>query len=337
MDSNLLTVVLLCVLLLVVILLVVIILPDIWWRALVSGTYVGILELLRIRIKRLDARLIVMAYIKARKSGVALTIAQLETHAQARGNVDSVINACIAAVNGGMNLPVNVAMAIDLSGRDVKEAVRHTISPRVIETPAITAICKNGIELSVRAKVTLKANLERIIGGVNEETIIARVTEGIVTCIGNAHSHNELLEKADVITRQLTTKISTFNDMAFDVLSVDISKIEIGRNVGAELDIDLAESRKIVAQADAEQRRTDALAAEQEMRAITQEMRARVVAAEALLPQALADALERGNLTALEYYKLDNLLADSQMRKKLAGAEQTDMLPAPSKKKSKLG
>jgi uncharacterized protein YqfA (UPF0365 family) len=310
-------------------------LPDLWFRALVSGTYVPLLKLFRIRIKRLDARLIVMNYIKARKSGVDVTVDQLETHVQAKGNLDNVVNACIAAVNGGIDLPIRVAMAIDLSGRDIKEAVRYTISPRVIETSVITAICKNGIELAVRAKITLKANLERLIGGVGEETVVARVSEGIVTLIGNTPTHTEFLEKTDVITKQLTDKTVSDEDAAFEVLSIDISKIEIGRNVGAELDIDLAESRKIVAQADAEQRRTDALAAEQEMRAITQEMRARVVAAEALLPQALAEALERGNISPTDYYKLDNLISDSQMRKKIAGSDQGDML-APPRKKSKL-
>jgi uncharacterized protein YqfA (UPF0365 family) len=317
--------------LVLVFLLFFIFMPSLWFRALISGTPIRIFKLLRIRVKRLDAKLIVMEYIKARKSGVVLTIDQLENHVQARGDIVKVTNACIAAVNGGIDLPVNVAMAVDLAGRDIEHAIRDTITPRVIETPVVTTICKSGIEMSARAKITVKRNLWRIIGGAMEETIIARVCEGIVTCIGMAQSHNELLEHPDSISRILMEK-NFSKDTAFDVLSIDISKIEVGRNVGAELEIDQAELRKIVAQADAEQRRTDALAAEQEMRALTQEMRARVVASEAMLPQALSDALERGVLGVKDYYKLDNLIADSSMRKKIAGTDSADMLPAPRKK-----
>lgn len=313
------------------IILLAIFLPGLWFRALISGTYIPMIKLIRIRAKRLDARLIVMGYIKARKSGVNVTIDQLENHVQAKGNIDNVVDACIAAVNAGIDLPVRVAMAIDLSGRNIKEAVKNTITPRVVETQLVTTVCKSGIELSARAKITLKANLERLIGGARSETIIARVCEGIVTCIGNAQSHNELLEKPDSISKQLMQK-NIWHDTSYDVLSIDISKIEVGRNVGAELDIDMAESRKIVAQADAEQRRSDALAAEQEMRAITQEMRARVVAAEALLPQALAEALEHGQLSVPQYYELDNLISDTQMRKRIAGTEQDDMIKSTRKK-----
>ena len=307
-------------------------LPSLWFRALISGTYIPAIKIIRIKVKHLDAKTIVMAYIKARKSGVTVTVDQLENHMQARGNVDSVVNACIAAVNGGIDLPVNIAMSIDLSGRDINEAVRDTITPRVVETPIVTTVCKSGIELSARAKVTIKANLGRLIGGAMEETIIARVCEGIVTAIGSAQNHNELLEHPDGISDKLIIDRNIANGTAYDILSIDISKIEVGRNVGAELHIDEAEARKIVAQADAEQRRTDALAAEQEMRALTQEMRARVVAAEAMLPQALAEALEKGRLGAGDFYKMDNLISDTQMRRKIAGTDEADMLPAPRKK-----
>ena len=325
------SIVLLCVFVGILIVFLVILLPSLWFRAMISGTYIPARKLMRIRIKRLDAKTVVLAYIKARKSGVTVTIDQLENHLQARGNIDSVINACIAAVNAGIELPIEVAMAIDLSGRNINEAVKDTITPRVVETQIVTTVCKNGIELSARAKITLKTNLNRLIGGALEETIIARVCEGIVTSIGSAQSHNELLEHPDSISKKLI-----INDIArgtaFDVISIDISKIEVGRNVGAELHIDEAEARKIVAQADAEQRRTDALAAEQEMRALTQEMRARVVAAEAMLPQAIAEALDRGQLSIQDFYKMDNLISDTQMRRKIAGADQADMLPAPRKK-----
>jgi uncharacterized protein YqfA (UPF0365 family) len=314
--------------------LILVLMPNLWFRALISGTYVSMFKILRMRIKKLDAKLIVNAYITARKSGVNVTVDQLENHRQAKGAIENVVDACIAAVNAGIPLTVRTAMAIDLSGRDVNKAVRETIKPRVIETPVVTTMCKSGIEISARAKITIKTNLERLVGGALEETIIARVCEGIVTCIGSALNHNELLERPDSISRQLMQR-NFSADTAFDVISVDISKIEVGRNVGAELEIDRAESRKIVAQADAEQRRTDALAAEQEMRALTQEMRARVVAAEAMLPQALSEALERGNLSANDFYKMENLIADSQMRKKIAGTQDCDMLPAP-RKKSKL-
>ena len=312
---------------------------GLWFRALVSGTYVGVWKILRIKLKKLDAKLIVMSYIKAHKSGVVVTIDQLENHVQARGNIENVVDACMTAVNARIDLPVNVAMAVDLAGQDIFKAVKETVIPRVIETPAVSAVCQSGIEMSARAKVTIKRNLDRIIGGALEDTIIARVSEGIVTCIGNAKSHTDLLERPDKISRELISREligkNFSNDTAFDVMSIDISKIEIGRNVGAELDIDKAEAEKLVAQAQAEKRRTEALADEQEMRTLTQEMRARVVQSEALLPQALASAVARGKMTLKEYYDLDNLLADTSMRKKIGGVEQQDMLPAP-KKKSRL-
>jgi uncharacterized protein YqfA (UPF0365 family) len=309
-----------------------ILLPSLWFRSLISGAYIRPVKLLRIRMKRLEAKLIVTEYIKAKKSGVNVTINQLENHVQAKGNISNVVNACMAAVNAGITLPIQVAMAVDLSGRDINAAVKDTITPRVIETPIVTTVCKSGVEMSAKAKITIKINLARLIGGALEETIIARVCEGIVTNIGSALNHNELLERPDNISKQLMLR-NFSSDTAFDILSIDISKIEIGRNVGAELQIDEAEKNKIVAQAIAEERRTVALASEQEMRALTQEMRARVVAAEALLPQALAEALERGQMTPQDYYKMDNLIADSSMRKKIAGpTEGADMLAAPKKK-----
>jgi len=276
-----------------------------------------------------------MCYIKARKSGVEITIDQIENHAQARGNIDAVVNACIAAVNGDIPLKVKTAMAIDLSGRDIQGAVTGCIRPKVIETLPVSTVCKNGVELTARAKITIKNNLERLIGGALEETIIARVSEGIVTCIGRANDHKELLENPNIIGITLSADKRIEKDSAYDVISIDVSKIEVGRNVGAELAIDEAVSRKIIAQSDAEKRRTEALAAEQEMRARTQAMRARVVAAEALLPHALADALDRGNIGVQDYYGLQNLVSDTEMRKQIAGTATTDMLPAP-KKKSKL-
>lgn len=310
--------------------------PALWFRALLSGTYVGVFALLRMRAKKLDSKSIVMAYIRAKKSGVKVTVEQIENHVQARGNVNNVVLALIAAYNAGIELPVETATAVDLAGRDIADAVKHSITPKVIETHRVTTVCKDGVELSARAKITLRINLKRIIGGALEETIIARVCEGIVTCIGSSTKYKELLENPDRISKQLLGNRGISSDTAFDVVSIDISEIEVGRNVGAELEIDRAEASKFIAQADAEERRSKALASEQEMRALTQEMRARVVAAEAMLPQALADALDRGAFSIPEYYKLSNLIADTEMKKQIAGTNTPDMLPVAARKKSKL-
>lgn len=313
--------------------------PGLWFRALVSGTWVSMISLLRMRFKKLDSRLLVNCYIKARKSGVKISMDQLEIHAQARGNVNTVVDALIAAYNAGVKLTSEVALAIDLAGRDIKDAVKHTITPKVIQTDKITAIAKDGIELSVRAKITIRTNLTRIIGGVLEETIIARVSEGVVTAIGNANSHKEIIESPDRISKSGLVSRNIANDAAFDILSIDVSDVEVGRNIGAELSIDDAEATKFVAQAEAEKRRSEALASEQEMRALTQEMRARVVAAEAELPRAIADAFARGHISVNEYYKMQNLISDTEMRQSIAlqgGGVSRDSLPAP-KKKTKLG
>ena len=328
-------IILACLLAISLVVIFIVMLPGLWFRALISGTYVSAFKLIRMRIKKLDVRTIVSAYIRACKSGVTVTIDQLENHVQAHGNIDLVVDACIAAVNGGINLPVKTAMAIDLSGRNIKEAIKATITPRVIETPIVTTVCKSGIEMSARAKITIKTNLSRLIGGAMEETIIARVCEGIVTCIGNASDHQELLEHPENISKQLIIDKDIASDAAFDILSIDISKIMVGRNVGAELAIDASESRKIIAQADAEQRRTDALALEQEMRALTQEMRARVVSAESLLPQAIAEALGNGTMSVTDFLSMDNLISDTQMRKKIAGVDNKDMVTT-ARKKSRL-
>jgi uncharacterized protein YqfA (UPF0365 family) len=280
----------------------------------------------------------VNCYIKARKSGVNITISQLEVHSQARGNVNTVVDALIAAHNANVSLPIETALAVDLAGRDIKDAVKHNITPKVIETDKITAIAKDGIELSVRAKITVRTNLTRIIGGVLEETIIARVCEGIITAIGNANIHKEIIESPDRISKTGLDARKIAQNSAFDILSIDVSDVEVGRNIGAELNIDEAEATKFVAQAEAEKRRSEALASEQEMRALTQEMRARVVAAEAELPRAIAEAFSRGNISVTDYYKMQNLVSDTEMRQAIASTSGTsrDALPAP-KKKTKLG
>ena len=304
-----------------------------------SGAHVSLGELITITIKKLDTKSIVNYYIKAKKAGVNITINQIENHIQAHGNIECVIDALIAAYNAGIDLKLETAIAVDLSGSDINDAVKHCIMPQAIQINNITAIAKNGIEVSVTAKVTLRVNLKRIIGGALEETIIARISEGIMTIIGNAETHNAILEHPDLITKTIMQNKNLAADTAFDILSVDIVEMKVGRNVGAELEIDKAEAVKFISQADAEKRRAEAVAAEQEMRALTQEMRARVVAAESELPRALAGALKQGNISYTDYLKMDNIKSDSLMRQAISGNAGDDMLtPAlnPPKKKTKL-
>ena len=313
---------------------------SLWFRALISGAHVSIAELISITVKKLDARSVVNNYIKARKAGVNITIAQIENHIQAHGNIELVINALIAASSANLkDLDLKTAIAVDLSGRNINEAVKHCIMPQIIQINGITAIAKNGIEVSIGVKVTLRVNLKRIIGGALEETIIARISEGIMTIIGNATTHNEILERPNLVTKTIMENKSLAIDTAFDILSVDIVDIKVGRNVGAELEIDKAEAVKYISQADAEKRRAEAVAAEQEMRALTQEMRARVVAAESEVPRALAGALKYGNVNVKEYMQMENLKSDTLMRKSLSGSAASDMITPslnPPKKKTKL-
>lgn len=313
---------------------------SLWFRALISGAHVSIAELISITVKKLDARSVVNNYIKAKKAGVNITIAQIENHIQAHGNIELVINALIAASSANLqDLDLKTAIAVDLSGRNINEAVKHCIMPQILQINDITAIAKNGIEVSIGVKVTLRVNLKRIIGGALEETIIARISEGIMTIIGNASTHNEILERPNLITKTIMENKSLAIDTAFDILSVDIIDIKVGRNVGAELEIDKAEAVKYISQADAEKRRAEAVAAEQEMRALTQEMRARVVAAESEVPRALAGALKYGNVNVKEYMQMENLKSDTLMRKSLSGSAASDMLTPslnPPKKKTKL-
>jgi len=311
---------------------------SLWFRALISGAHVSIAELVSITVKKLDPRSVVNNYIKAKKAGVNISIAQIENHIQAHGNIELVINALIAASSANLkDLDLKTAIAVDLSGRNINEAVKHCIMPQIIQINNITAIAKNGIEVSIGVKITLRVNLKRIIGGALEETIIARISEGIMTIIGNAATHNEILERPNLITQKIMENKTLWQDTAFDILSVDIVDIKVGRNIGAELEIDKAEAVKYISQADAEKRRAEAVAAEQEMRALTQEMRARVVAAESEVPRALAGALKYGNVNVKEYMQMENLKSDTLMRKSLSGS--SDMLTPslnPPKKKTKL-
>ena len=324
------------VLLVIIITILSMIQPELWFRARVSGTRVSVWTLLRIRFKKLDARMIVNNYIKARKSGVDISIQQMERHAQARGNVPVVVQALIAAHNAEIELSVEDAISVDLAGRDIKEAVKYCITPKVIETDKIAAIAKDGIEISVRAKITIRTNLKRIIKNALEETIIARVCEGIITSIGGATSHKEIIEYPDKISKNVLVNRSISDDTAFDIISVDIADVHTGRNVGAELEIDAAEATKFIAQAEAEKRRSVAVAAEQEMRVRTQAMKAQVLEAESMLPLAIAEAFKKGNITVNDYYKMQNVISDTEMRRALAGKNMMqEALPAP-RKKSKL-
>ena len=291
---------------------------GIWFRALVSGAPVSIPRLIGMRLRRVKVAMIVDAYITGKKAGLDIDIATLETHYMAKGDVVKVVNALISAHSANIELNIQTAMAIDLAGRDVLNAVKVSVNPKVIETPMISAIAKDGIELRAKARVTVRANIARLIGGAGEETIIARVGEGIVTTIGSAKEHKEVLENPDSISKKVLDK-GLDNGTAYEILSIDIADVDVGRNIGAQLQMDQAEADKRVAQAKAEERRALAIAEEQEMKAKTQEMRALVISAEAEVPKALAEALKSGRMGVMDYYNMLNLQADTAMRNTISG------------------
>ncbi|MGI6129502.1 MAG: flotillin-like protein FloA [bacterium] len=286
---------------------------GLWISALASGVKVGIIELVGMRLRRVAPSRIVHPLIKATKAGLDLTTNQLEAHYLAGGKVDRVVNALIAAHRAGIPLTFERAAAIDLAGRDVLEAVQMSVNPKVIETPTISAVAKDGIELQAKARVTVRANIDRLVGGAGEATIIARVGEGIVTTIGSAESHKDVLENPDSISQTVLSK-GLDAGTAFEILSIDIADVDVGRNIGAKLLTDTAEADKRIAQAKAEERRAMAIAHEQEMRAVVQEMRGRVVEAEAEVPKAIAQALREGKFGVLDYQNLRNIMADTNMR-----------------------
>ncbi len=296
---------------------------GLWVSALAAGVHIGIITLFGMRLRRVVPSRIVIPLIKADKAGLKITANQLEAHYLAGGNVDRVVNALIAAERAGIDLPFERAAAIDLAGRDVLEAVQMSVNPKVIETPLVSAMAMNGIEVKVIARVTVRANIDRLVGGAGEQTIIARVGEGIVTTVGSSESHKSVLENPDLISRTVLDK-GLDAGTAFEILSIDIADVDVGRNIGAQLQTDQAEADKRIAQAKAEERRAMAVAQEQEMRAATQEMRAKVVEAEAQVPIALAQALKEGNMGAMDYYQLQNLLADTQMRDTISQLELKD-------------
>lgn len=291
---------------------------NIWFRALVSGAPVSISRLIGMRLRKIRVAMIVDAYITGKKAGLEIDIETLETHYMAKGDVVKVVNALISAHSANITLNIKTAMAIDLAGRDVLNAVKVSVNPKVISTPMISAIAKDGIELRSKAMVTVRANLARLIGGAGEETIIARVGEGIVTSIGSGVSHKDVIENPDRISKTVLDK-GLDTGTAYEILSIDIADVDVGRNVGAQLQMDQAEADKKIAQAKAEERRALAVAQEQEMKAKTQEMKALVVAAEAEVPKAMAEALRTGKIGFMDYYNMQNIQADTAMRSAIGG------------------
>lgn len=292
-----------------------------WFRALVSGAYISMGKLVGMRLRKIKIGMIVEAYITGKKAGLNINIGELETHYMAKGDVVKVVNALISAHSANIELSTRTAMAIDLAGRDVLNAVKVSVNPKVIETPVIAAIAKDGIELRCKARVTVRANISRLIGGAGEETIIARVGEGIVTTVGSAITHKDVLENPDRISKTVLQK-GLDSGTAFEILSIDIADVDVGRNIGAQLQMDQAEADKRIAQAKAEERRAMAVATEQEMKAKTQEMRAVVIEAEAEVPKAMADALRNGKLGVMDYYNMQNLQADTNMRNAISGTDK---------------
>jgi len=292
-----------------------------WLTAFFSGVRVKLVkDLVGMRLRNVPPAVIVRPLITAHKAGIYLETSQLEAHYLAGGKVQKVVNALISADKANIDLSFERATAIDLAGRDVFEAVQVSVNPKVIETPPISAIAKNGIQVKAIARVTVRANIERLVGGAGEETIIARVGEGIVSTIGSSESHAHVLENPDAISKTVLSK-GLDSGTAFEILSIDIADVDVGENIGAKLQTDQAEADLQVARAKAEERRAAAVAREQEMRAEVQEQRARVVAAEAEIPKAMAEAFRNGNLGVMDYYNLRNIQADTRMRESIGGGE----------------
>ncbi|NCB70237.1 MAG: UPF0365 family protein [Clostridia bacterium] len=294
---------------------------GLWITAMFSGVKISILTLVGMNIRRVRPTNIVNPMIKATKAGLNLTIDKLEAHFLAGGDVNMVVNALIAAQRANIMLEFEQAAAIDLAGRDVLEAVKVSVNPKVIETPIISAVAKDGIEVKVKAKVTVRANIERLVGGAGEETILARVGEGVVTTVGSAVKHKDVLENPDMISKVVLSK-GLDSGTAFEILSIDIADIDIGRNIGAQLQTDQAEADKKIAQAKAEERRAMAIAQEQEMKALVVEMQSKLVEAESKIPQAIANAFESGKLGVMDYYNMKNIMADTKMRESISTVEE---------------
>ena len=302
---------------------------GLWISAMAADVKISIITLVGMRMRRVPPSGIILPLIKANKAGLDVSVNQLEAHYLAGGNVDKVVDAWIAAHRAQIPLPFERSAAIDLAGRDVLEAVQMSVNPKVIETPIVSAVAGNGIELKIKARVTVRANIDRLVGGAGEPTIIARVGEGIVTTVGSSESHNDVLANPDDISKTVLGK-GLDAGTAFEILSIDIADVDVGRNIGAELQTDQAEADKRIAQAKAEERRAMAVAKEQEMKAYTQEMEARVVEAQAEVPHAMAQALREGRLGVMDYYNLNNVQADTDMRRAIGSTGSGTVPPAPS-------
>jgi uncharacterized protein YqfA (UPF0365 family) len=284
-----------------------------WISALAAGVKVSIFTLIGMRLRRVIPSRVINPLIKAHKAGINVTNNQLESHYLAGGNVDRVVNALIAAHRANIELMFERCAAIDLAGRDVLEAVQMSVNPKVIETPFIAGMAMNGIEVKAKARITVRANIDRLVGGAGEETIIARVGEGVISTIGSSEHHTKVLENPDMISKTVLAK-GLDSGTAFEILSIDIADVDIGKNIGAHLQMEQADADKNIAQAKAEERRAMAVAKEQEMRARVEEMRAKVVEAEAEVPLAMAEALKEGNLGVMDYMNIQNITADTDMR-----------------------
>ena len=296
---------------------------GLWVSAISANVSVSIVSLIGMRLRRVPPSRIVLPLIKANKAGLDVSVNQLEAHYLAGGNVDKVVDALIASHRAQINLPFERAAAIDLAGRDVLDAVQMSVNPKVIETPIVSAVAANGIELKIKARVTVRANIDRLVGGAGEPTIIARVGEGIVTTVGSSENHKDVLANPDDISKTVLGK-GLDAGTAFEILSIDIADVDVGRNIGAELQTDQAEADKRIAQAKAEERRAMAVAREQEMKAYTQEMEAKVVEAQSEVPHAMAQALREGKLGVMDYYQLNNIQSDTDMRQAISASGKVD-------------
>ncbi|MBP9987221.1 MAG: flotillin-like protein FloA [Bacteroidales bacterium] len=288
-----------------------------WFQALISGVHISLIQLVLMRWRKVPPGTIVMAMVTGTKAGLKLNSNELEAHYLAKGHVTKVVNALISADKAGIPLDFKMAAAIDLAGRDVFEAVQMSVNPKVINTPPVSAVAKDGIQLIAKARVTVRTNIRQLVGGAGEETVLARVGEGIVSSIGSATSHKEVLENPDSISKVVLEK-GLDAGTAFEILSIDIADVDVGKNIGAVLQMDQANADKNIAQARAEERRAMAVALEQEMKAKAQEARAKVIEAEAEVPLAMAEAFRNGNLGIMDYYKFKNIQADTNMRENIA-------------------
>jgi uncharacterized protein YqfA (UPF0365 family) len=309
---------------------------QLWIQAYLAGAKVGFLDMIRMKLLKIDYSMLVRQNIALVKAGVKVSTQEMEAHVLSRGNVQKVVGAVIAAHKAGMDLPWRVAAAIDLAGRDIYDAVKRSVDPKVIDCPdpskgrnTLDGVCRNGIQLRARARVTVRTKLDRLVGGATEETIVARVGEGIVKAIGSAEHHTDVLANPNMISQAVLNNALDAQTM-YEIVSIDVAEIDVGQNIGANLQADQAAADLRVAQANAEKRRALAVALEQEMRAKVEENRAQVVLAEADVPRAIADAFRTGRLGVMEYYQMRNLQSDTQMRTAIAGVGNSDRTDRPN-------